>query len=880
MSLWLRVGLIFLIIVSAPVVQAQKDPLACQITPRSNKEKTTRREWLEQAAAHCNVTFSYNASQLDVESSTLLPSKTCSLRELLDLLFEEYELEYIPLAAGKLLLKNNGLRNREVTLSGRVYDQNTGEPLYGALVNEKNSGISVLTNESGYFIMKIPKGQYILAAKYISYKPRQLSFDGTPAAIIEFPLVSDNLIDTIIIDNPTERIQLKDGGNILDVFKSAAYLSVTGDRDIIQNTRIIPGVQAGGEGLSGLYVRGGTPDQNLVLMDGIALYETSHVAGLSSIFMEENIREASFVKNGFPARYGGRLSGVLDIHLKEGNKNKSYSLFSAGIAGAKVHLEGPLIKNKTTYMLSGRTSWLNFYINNLLRKYTRFDDINVAYSDVYGKLTHYFSPSSTLSFTAYRGSDRFKLSKTNVIPQEDYTLSVFDRNGLNWKNEMATLKWNLLANDRLAVKIQTGILRYSNGSRSSYRFDTVAPDSTKTDELDVITRSNITDINARAEAEYYLDDRHVFRGGIQWLGQKFNPTVKQSTVILEGNAENIIDRDSLIRAEQWQIYAEDNFKLNTSLFFYAGLHLSVFNTENKTYSSLQSRLKFIWAPWERHMFTASYARMSQFIHLLSNTGLGLPSSLWVPSTDKIRPESADQMSAGYTFNLTSSLYSYAGVYTKSFQNTLEYTSPIELFYFLISDQNIVPVFNTSRDWERNVLSGKGESKGAEFLVHKHEGTIRGWISATLSRTTRTFSGLNSGQAFPAGHDKTINFHSGLSWHPGKKFHAGINFVYTTGNAFSLATEEYDSALGIRLLRASGRNNYRLPDFHQLSLNAGYLIKGTKMNSRIDLNIYNVYNRLNAYYIYIYENPIYPFNRYLRKVSILPFTPSLTFSVEF
>ena len=860
-------------------VSAQKDILTCTLQPDNNHKKS-RRELLEFAADKCGVIFSYNASLLNVDAGHNAPSRNCTLREFLDYIFDEYEMEYLPLSGNKLILRSKGARIREVELTGRITDKNTGEPLYGAIVTEGHTNISVIANESGYFIMKVPKGNYFIRAKYLGYKPYAAEGNITGGLSLDMAMESDNAIDTIVIDNPTDRIQLKDGGNILDVFKNVAHVSVTGDKDLNINTRIIPGVIAGGEGLAGLYVRGGTPDQNLVLLDGIALYETSHIAGLSSIFMDENIREASFVKNGFPARYGGRLSGVLDIHLKEGNKKEPHASVSAGIAGAKLHFEGPIVKNTTSYLLSARTSWLNFYINNLLQKYTRFDDINVAYSDVYGKLTHYFSPSNTLSITAYRGTDRLNLAKNNVIPQNDYILTVFDRNGLDWGNDMVTARWNMLASEKVALKFQTGVLKYRNGSRSSYRFDTVTADSTKSDELDVITRSNITDINARAEAEFYLNDSHVLRGGVQWLGQRFNPIVKQSTVILEGNEANITDRDSMIRASQWQIYAEDNFKLNTSLFLYAGIHLSVFNTENQPYTSLQPRLKAIWTPFNNHMFTMAYSRMSQFLHLLSNTGLGLPSSLWVPSTSRIRPELADQLSAGYTYNLSKSMYTYLGAYTKSFANTLEYTSPIELFYFLISDQNIVPVYNTSRDWERNVLSGSGQSRGIEWMLHKTDGKLRGWLSDTLSKTTRTFAGINKGQPYPAGHDKTVNLHSGLSWHPGDNFHVGAGFVYTTGNAFSLATEEYNSLLGIKLLNTSGRNNYRLPAFHQMSLNAGYKVKGQKMTTKFELNIYNIYNRLNAYYIYIYENPVPPNNRYLRKVSILPFTPSLNITVEF
>jgi hypothetical protein len=272
--------------------------------------------------------------------------------------------------------------------------------------------------------------------------------------------------------------------------------------------------------------------------------------------------------------------------------------------------------------------------------------------------------------------------------------------------------------------------------------------------------------------------------------------------------------------------------------------------------------------------------MTQFVHLLSNSGLGLPSDLWVPSTGIIKPENSNQFSVGYTFNIQPGFYINAGGYTRSFSNSIDYTSPIELFYFLINNQNIVPIYNTSRDWERNLQVGSTKSQGLEFLIHRTHGTTKGWFSATRSKTEKFFSGLNKGQPFPANHDRTWDFNTGLSHKFSESFSAGLNFVYATGNTFSLSTEEYDSALGIKLLKSGDRNNYRLPAFHQLSLNAGYTIKSNLFETNIGVNIYNVYNRLNAYFIYIYENPTPPYNRYLRKVSILPVTPSISVTIKF
>lgn len=858
----------------------QNDILNTEIVIDDHIKAASKKDLLIYISEKYNIVFSYNANLLDDSGQADLKILNGPIREILISIFNNRQLILIPALPNKIILQSKGLKPKEITVHGLIYDKDSGESIYGAVIYEKHSNLSVISNEKGYFNIDLPAGRAIFEIRYIGYATGNLLIDLSKSIRVDIPMTNDNLLDTIIIQDPMSRIQLTDGGNIIDVFKSKEYRSIIGEKDLINNVRIIPGVQSGGEGQSGLFVRGGTPDQNLILMDGVALYETSHVGGISSIFMEESIKEASFIRNGFPARYGGRLSGVLDIQLKEGNKYKHKTELTTGLAGAKIHFEGPLKTNKTTYSLTARTSWLNFYVNSLLRRFTRYDNINLSYNDILGKFTHYFTASNSISMTVYQGNDRLQLTKENTLNEVDFQLDVFDKNGLEWGNKVATVKWNYLINDKLSFKLQSGALRYKNGSRSSYKFTTIYSDSIKNDELDVITKSNITDYNVRADIEYYLSDKHVLRSGANVIMQKFNPTIKQSTIILEGNTDNIVDKDSSIASLQYQFYAEDNYKFNTTLFLYAGLHLGTFIQDKTSYNSLQPRLKLLWTPFENHMFSAAYSKMTQFVHLLSNSGLGLPSDLWVPSTGIIRPQNSNQLSMSYTWNIFQGFYFYSGAYSRNFTNSLEYTSPVELFYFLINDQNIVPVYNTSRDWERNLLVGTGKSKGVEWLLHKTEGSLKGWTSVSWSKTDRKFEGLNKGLPFPANHDKTWNINVGLSQKLGSSLSVGMNFVYTTGNTFSLATEEYDSALGIKLLKADGRNNYRLPPFHQLSFNADYLIKGRKTDIFLNLNLYNIYNRLNAYYIYIYENSTPPFNRYLKKVSILPFTPSLSISVKF
>ncbi|HMR89020.1 MAG TPA: carboxypeptidase-like regulatory domain-containing protein [Saprospiraceae bacterium] len=864
-------------------IYGQKELLKKEINLPNDLSNKTQKDFLNYLSNELNVVFSYNANLLTDDKIINIPENKRQLRDILYAIFSDHKLLILTLPPNKFILQSKGDLRKQIlfSLSGTVRDKLSGELVNGAIITENHSNTSVITNEHGYFIFKTPQGMTALEVRYLGYKTQSISMDISTSKYIDIYMENDNELPMIIIDGKS-RHNLNTGGELMDLFGTKDFVSIIGEKDIINNARIIPGIQSGGEGQSGLYVRGGSPDQNLILLEGIALYETSHTAGVSSIFIEESIKEASLHRNGFPARYGGRLSSVLDINLKDGDKSKNNTLISVGVPGAKVHLNGPIKNSKTTYNLSARTSWLNFYVNNILRKYTKYDNINIGYSDVLGKITHTLSPSSSISLMVYTGFDNLQLTKDETIRGADYSLNIFDRNGLNWGNKMASLKWNALLNDKFAIKMQAGALNYNNGSRSSYKFTSTStqPDTVRTNELDVISKSNIIDYNVRADLEYYLNDKHVLRAGSNVLIHKFNPTIKQSTFILEGDAESIIDKDSLISSSEYNFYVEDNFKINTDLFLYGGLHMSVFNVNNTTYQSFQPRLKIIATPHERHMISVAYSKMTQFVHLLSNSGLGLPSDLWVTSTENVAPENAHQFSMNYTYNINEQFYVSVGGYLKTFENSLEYTSPTELFYFLINNDNIVPVFNTSKDWERNLVVGESNSRGLELLIHKKDGKLKGWISTSFTKTERQFPTLNQGLPFPATYDRPLNMNTGLSYQLSDAFSFGLNFVYATGNTFSLATEEYEGILGTTLLKSNGRNNYRLPAFHHLSLNANYTVKGKHFDTLFEFNVYNVYNRLNAYFIYIYRNPEPPNDATARKVSILPITPSVNVSIKF
>jgi hypothetical protein len=884
MQAWRRwVKTIFILAWVTTFAKGQSNPLDIKISIQSSKDAKSQKEYLKYISNKYSVLFSYNANILDDDRLLSITQFDGKLSDFLDLLFKNPPVKYSVVGVNKIVLtplesEIKPVMNRIV---GIVSDSTNGGTLSGALVMERYSGRSVVSNEDGYFIMYLPTGAAHISIQYVGYRglEKDINISGNTNMIVSMENIL--IIPEVVVDAKS-RLNLNNSGEIIDVFKTNEIYTISGAKDPVNTSRITPGVQSGGEGQTGLYVRGGSPDQNLVILDGVALYETSHTAGIASIFIDETINSASLIKNGFPARYGGRLSSVLDVQLKNGDPLKHHRAIIVGLPGIQAHFHGPLYKEKTTYNVAAKLSWQNLYINQLLTPFTKFDFIDLQYHDIVAKFSHQFDKNKTLNLTMYSGQDKVSLTKYDTLYDDDQALNIYDKNLLSWTNKFASLKYTSILNDKFVMRVQSGFLRYRTTARSSYIFETIGRDSSFVNELDVITSSFIDDLNARVDVDFYFDERHTFKFGINQIFHRMNPTLKQSTVILSGEPSQIFDSDSSRLASEFNMYFEDNFKLHSKIFLYAGLHAAVYNLDRGQggrFSSIQPRLNAIWAPDKKHIITMAYSKMAQFSHLIANSGLGLPTSIWVPSTTNVDPELATQWSAKYEYNLSKSTYVSLGGYKKNFDNLLEFTSPIELFYFLINNQSITPVFNTSRDWERNIVSGTGKSDGVEWLLHKKEGRTQGWFSVTKSKTTRTFTSLNLGQSFPATYNRTWDVNAGISQKLGKHWTIGTQFVYGSGRYFTLASEEYDSVLGIKLLKATSRNNYQLAPFHQASVNASYQRRGKLFDSRIDFNIYNVYNRHNPYFIYIYRNE--EANVDLgRKVSILPITPSINYSIKF
>ena len=683
------------------------------------------------------------------------------------------------------------------------------------------------------------------------------------------------ITDTVVGGN----FRIGNGAEWIEMEDTKGFTTVSGENDLLFNLRTNPGVQSGNEGQSGLLVRGGSVDQNLYLLDGVPLYEVSHTAGFSSMFIDETIKNAELIKNGFPARYGGRLSSVVDIQLKDGHNKEYKGNIQASLPGLKGHLEGPLFGESTTFNIGGRKSYFDQYLPDLLKDVIDFDDIGLSYYDLVGKLTHRFTPSLKASLSFYDGGDEIFINRSNYEIDGESSFSTTNRDQLGWGSSTYNFNLTNILNDKLLLNLNIGSVRYNYNARGTYSFEAVDGDLPSLQEVDVVSKSEILDYIFGVNFDYYYNDQHRLKFGANYLRHRYNPGVRQSREINNGVIDSFIDVDNFIFADETSFYLEDTYTPNEELQFYAGLHLASFSTNGTNYRSFQPRLNVVYSPTDNDRISGSYTKMTQFVHLLINSGIGLPSDLWVPSTAEIEPQHSDQISISYSRLLGYGFELGLEGYIKWMSNLVDFNQPANLFFTVVNG-NEPPILREPEDWESNTVSGDGFARGVELSLARRKGKFTGWFSYSLALSTRTFVSLNEGETFPYRYDRRHDMNVGLMYKVNRNLSLSTNFVAGNGNAFSLALEGFDSIFGLTLLNSDDRNNYRYPFFHHLDvqLNYNHLFKNSTA-LEVSFGLYNVYNRKNAYYIYIVNNNLRT-DPVAHKTSIFPILPNLSVNYIF
>lgn len=775
--------------------------------------------------------------------------------------------------------KKKGLGHNDIieqhTISGYITDAETTESLIGATVFALEVGLGTVTNEYGFYSLTLPAGAHTMDVSYLGYNSNQQGINLTEDQSTEVKLSTGAIIEEVVITATTsvEPIQQRTQMSqfTLPIEKLESIPVILGEEDLMKSMQLLPGVKGGSEGTSGIFVRGGSQDQNLILLDGVPLYNPAHVLGLFSVFNSDAIKSVTLTKGAHPARYGGRLSSVVDVRMKEGNLQKWHGSGSIGIISSKLNISGPLVKDKVSILLSGRRTYADLIINAV---YPQEEDRDIKpslfFHDYNGKVQYKINDNHRLYLSGYLGRDVFGAAFRDSTSLQ--------RNLINWGNKISALRWNYEISNKLFANTT---VTYSDYEINTENSNEVFQD---TSLLSALYSSGITDIGAKVDFDFVPSPRHYIKFGAGVVSHKYNPGVNR-TIQLNGDNDSGGSRKIAgINAIETDIYIEDDIKLG-KLNANVGLHGSSFAVENKNYSSLQPRLGLRYLASESMAIKASYGTMTQFINLLTSEALSLPSDVWVPSTNRIAPQESWQVALGISGSKGAYEWEVEGYY-KSMTNVLSYQEGTSL------------IDNDPENWENQIVQGDGESYGMEVFLQKTKGKLTGWLGYTLSWSNRQFDAINGGKEFPFRYDRRHDISAVGTYALNDRIKLSANWVYNTGNAVTLPQYLYTAPFpgpdvtGLTLIKDGGdKNSFRMSPSHRLD----WSISFTKQKKRYErtwvISVYNSYYRKNPFYLSTEEvrvqeqasieaQPVVGYTTQIREKSLIPIIPSVSYNIKF
>ena len=784
------------------------------------------------------------------------------------------------------------------TVSGYITDLSSGETLIGAGVLVEGTGKKVqtgaVTNAYGYYTLTIPRGKTSLQYSYVGYESVVLDLDlSRDTTLNVFLKPSAEIREATVVAQKDAGIQSTYLGSIdIPLVHIQKTPVLFGEADVLKAIQLMPGVQGGNEGFTGLYVRGGGPDENLILLDGVPIYNVDHMLGILSVFQTEAVKKVTLYKGSFPARYGGRVSSIVDIRTNDGNMKETHGSIGVGALTEKFHLEGPIIKDKLSYSLSARGLHTIFF-DPLIRYYGKRIEkgtemyANYFFYDLNGKITWRLTDQDRFFLASYNGRDQMNVKFTENASYYS-ELDGFDRTklGLGWGNNVVSLRWNHVFSSQLFANTTIAYNRYQMGMNSGMRSQGTNYDGTKYRyDFDIDYLSGIRDWSGKVDFDYVPSPRHLIKFGAEYLHHTFLPqTLTALTYTEEGNEKeqtnDTYGNTTPYKGHDMSVYAEDDFSVTDRLTVNPGVHLSLFNTEGKSYWSLQPRISARYAWDGGWSVKAGYARMAQYVHLLSSAQIALPIDLWVPITKDIKPVTSDQFSTGvYYDGIKGWEFSVEG-YFKSMHNILEY-----------KDGTVMVATNTG--WETKVEMGNGRAMGLEFFIQKTAGKATGWVAYTLAKSDRQFpdGSINLGERFPYKYDRRHNFNINVNYQVTPRIDLSATFVFSTGGTTTLPVRQTAIlAPGSNYVESADyvehRNNYRLPSSHHLNVGANFH-KQKKHGERIwTIGVYNVYRQLNPNLVLLHYETEHkdgqkPETRLvMEKVTLLPFVPSVSYTYQF
>jgi len=758
------------------------------------------------------------------------------------------------------------------TVNGYVRDSVSGESIISATITI--DGKAVNSNQYGFYSLTLPEGEYDFGVSHVSYLTAfyRINLKQNLQQNILLVPKSAALNEVVVYSRKRDaNVRNAQMGKIdLSIGQIKSIPAFMGEVDILKAIQLLPGVQTAGEGNSGFYVRGGGPDQNLIILDDAVVYNTGHLFGFFSIFNSDAIKNVSLIKGGMPAQYGGRLSSVLDVTMKDGNTNKFQVEGGIGLIASRLSIQGPIKKDKASFIVSARRTYVDALAKPFISSESNAYGSGYYFYDLNTKINYKFSEKDKLFLSGYFGRDIFNYRDKKLAFKAD----------IPWGNSTGTLRWNHVFDKKLFANTT---LVYND-----YNFSFGAAQN----DFEINLASGIRDVTAKVDFDYYPSGKHKIKfGGISTY-HKFIPNVtsgRQDTVIFKpsNDGEKYALENALYVQDDWDVF--DKLKLNYGLrwsgFTQIGPYTKYVKDANqnkldsttykdfekvKAYVGFEPRATLRYAINSKTSIKGSVTRNLQFIHLVSNAGTTLPTDLWVPSTFRVQPQTSWQYATGVFKNFKDNEYETSvELYYKRMQNQIEYR------------EGYSP---SLRDPEEEFVFGKGWSYGSEFFINKARGRLTGWIGYTLSWTWRKFPELNAGEKYPAKYDRRNDLSVVGTYELNSKWKLGGVFIYATGNATSLP-ERFYVINGILTQEYSSINKYRLSAYHRLDVSATYTPqrKNKKFSSYWVFSIYNAYSRKNPYFVYFNQEGS-PYSGGLKiqakQVSLFPILPSVTWNFRF
>lgn len=775
-----------------------------------------------------------------------------------------------------------------------MQDERTGEKLLGAAVYVVGGTVGTTTNAAGFFSLTLPAQDTVrLAASYLGYARRVAALPARQATAHAFLLTPNAELAEVRIrgaaDAPIER-RVEMSTLQIPVAQLKQLPALLGEADVLRAFQLMPGVQAGREGSGALYVRGGSPDQNLTLLDDVPIYYISHVGGFLSVFDANAVSDVRLLKGGFPARYGGRLSAVLDVRLKEGNRQKLSGNAGLGVLATHVSLEGPFKNGKTTFLVSARRGNLDLFSRLAsLRSSGGNSVVGYSFYDASAKLTHRLTPKDQLLAAVYAGGDRlFVRQKPQTIAGPQGELRYQNASNLRYGNVLGSLRWQRQYTSRLFGTATLAATRFHYTNGETFRLEDRSAAGLQAEDSRASFSSGVQDVLAKADFEFYPRPAHQLRFGATGIRHVFTPGSNYFTSRTHTAAQDTAFGSQRIAAWEAAVYAEDEMRLTPRLSANAGLRAVRYWVGGRAFGSLEPRLLATYLVGERTAVKASYASMQQYLHLLSNNGAGLPTDLWVPATARVAPQRARQVAVGLAHTLPGGAWELS---LEGFYKTL---------HQLIEFREGATFYNSSQDWQDKVATGgRGRVRGVEALVQRKTGRLTGWVGYTWARNERQFAQLNEGNWYPYKYDRRHDASVVLIYALRPRITLSATWVYGTGNALTLAQGNYNvidqsygriaGTVSDRYLFPSAelygpKNSFRMRAYHRLDVGATFT-KPVKHGERIwRVGAYNAYSRHNPYYIYYSggsnDNYFTPGQKKLYQLSLFPILPAVSYERSF